>query len=97
MGFLVDEKIASMLQTLTRKDFFLFKKSPRYGGLVQAIQYNACLAIKGCFRGTSQEKIYSELGLESFADRRFARKIILLFCKIVNNLALISFYSKTSN
>ncbi len=40
---------------------------------LETIQYNACLAITGCFRGTSQEKIYSELGLESLPDRRYAR------------------------
>ena len=53
---------------------------------LESIQYNACLAITGCFRGTSQEKIYSELGLESLADRRFTRRMIF-FYKIINNLA----------
>ena len=53
---------------------------------LESIQYNACLAITGCFRGTSREKLYSELGLESLADRRFARRMIF-FYKIINNLA----------
>ena len=41
MGFLVDKKIASMLQTLTRhgKIFLKFEKSTRCGGLVQANQF----------------------------------------------------------
>ena len=52
---------------------------------LESIQYNACLAITGCFRGTSREKLYSELGLESLADRRFYRRI-LFFYKIVNGL-----------
>ena len=53
---------------------------------LESIQYNACLAITGCFRGTSREKLYLELGLESLADRRFARRMIF-FYKIINNLA----------
>ena len=36
----------------------------------EKIQYNACIAITGVFRGTSKEKIYQELGLESLASRR---------------------------
>ena len=53
---------------------------------LETVQYNACLAITGCFRGTSQEKLYSELGLESLSDRRFGRRM-LFFYKIVNSLA----------
>ena len=32
---------------------------------MESIQYNACLAITEAIRGTSREKIYKELGLES--------------------------------
>lgn len=53
---------------------------------LESIQYNACLAISGCFRGTSREKLYSELGLESLSDRRLSRRLTL-FYKIVNGLA----------
>ena len=31
----------------------------------ESIQYNNCLAITGTIRGSSREKIYQELGLES--------------------------------
>jgi len=50
---------------------------------LESIQYNAALAITGCFRGTSREKLYSELGLETLSDRRFCRKLCF-FYKIVN-------------
>ena len=53
---------------------------------LESVQYNASLAITGCFRGTSRDKLYSELGLESLADRRFYRKLIA-FYKIVNKKA----------
>ena len=46
----------------------------------------ACLAITGCFRGTSRKKLYSELGLEILADRRFSRRLFF-FYKIINGLA----------
>ena len=32
---------------------------------LESVQYNACLAITGAIRGTSKEKLYQELGLES--------------------------------
>ena len=32
---------------------------------MESIQYSACLAITGAIRGTSREKIYQELGLNS--------------------------------
>ena len=40
---------------------------------VESIQYNACLAITEAIRGTSREKIYQELGLESLQLRRWYR------------------------
>jgi len=52
---------------------------------LECIQYNACLAITGCIRGTSREKLYSELGLESLADRRFCRRLSFFF-KIVKGM-----------
>ena len=53
---------------------------------VEKVQYNAALAITGAIRGTSRERIYNELGLESLADRRWYRKMTF-FYKIVKNLA----------
>ena len=32
---------------------------------MESVQYNAALAITGASKGTSQEKLYKELGLES--------------------------------
>ena len=53
---------------------------------VEKLQYNGPLAITGAIRGTSQERIYNKLGLESLADRRWYRKTTF-FYKIVKNLA----------
>ena len=53
---------------------------------LESVQYNASLAITGCFRCTSRDKLYSELGLENLADRRFYRRLIA-FYKIVNKKA----------
>ena len=51
---------------------------------LESIQYNACLAITGAIRGTSTEKIYQELGLESLKSRRWFRKLCHFF-KIFND------------
>ena len=42
---------------------------------IEMVQYNAELIITGAFKGTSRDKIYQELGLESLADRRCTRKL----------------------
>ena len=52
---------------------------------IETFQYNAALAITGAIRGTSRNKLYKELGLESLAQRRWFRKMCLFF-KIVNGL-----------
>ena len=38
---------------------------------IESVQYNAALAITGAIKGTSKEKLYQELGLESLKDRRW--------------------------
>ena len=43
---------------------------------IEAVQYNSALAITGCIRGTSKEKLYSELGLESLYDRRSYHRLL---------------------
>ena len=55
------------------------------------IQYNAALIITGAFTGTSHDKIYQELVLESLADGRWTRKLIF-FHKII--LELLPSYLK---
>ena len=50
---------------------------------LESIQYNACLAITVAIRGTSTEKLYQELGLESLKSRRWFRKLCH-FYKIFN-------------
>ena len=43
---------------------------------IESIQYNAALAITGAIRGTSKERIYNELGLESLEKRRWYRQCV---------------------
>ena len=52
----------------------------------ECIQYNACLVITGTIQGTSQEKLYPELGLGSLSGRGWYRKLIFFF-KIKNKLS----------
>ena len=52
--------------------------------MIESVQYNAALAITGAIRGTSREKLYQELGLESLHDRRWYRKLCFYY-KIMHN------------
>ena len=49
---------------------------------IESVQYNAALAITGAIKGTSRERLYQELGLESLSDRRRYRQLTL-FCYII--------------
>ena len=57
-----------------------------FSGKLGGVQYRASLAISGCIKGTSREKLYAELGLESLNDRRLFHGF-LLFYKILNDQA----------
>ena len=46
---------------------------------MESIQYNTCLTITGAIRGTSGEKIYQELGIESLQLHRWYRKLCLFY------------------
>ena len=46
---------------------------------LESLQYNATLAITGAIKGSSTEKIYEELGLESLKSRRWYRKMSFLY------------------
>ena len=46
---------------------------------LESIQYNVCLAITGAIRGTSKEKFFQELGLESLQLRHWYRKLGMFY------------------
>ena len=46
---------------------------------LESIQYNSALAITGAIRGTSTEKRYNELGLETLEKRRRYRKLCCFY------------------
>ena len=46
---------------------------------MESILYNAALAITGAIRGSSREKLYQELGLESLQQRWWYRKLCYFF------------------
>ena len=60
----------------------------RLSDKIESVQYNAALAITGAIRGTSKEKLYQELGLESLKDRRWLRRISYLYKIILAKLPL---------
>ena len=50
---------------------------------LESVQYSAALAVTGTWRGTSREKLYTDLGWESLSSRRWSRRLTL-FYKFVN-------------
>ena len=46
---------------------------------IESIQYNAALAITGAIKGTSQDRLYQEFGLESLSNRRRFRRLVYFF------------------
>ena len=46
---------------------------------IEQIQYQAALAITGCWRGSDRIKLYKELGWETLSGRRWSRRLIQLF------------------
>ena len=52
---------------------------------IEMIQYWAAFLITGATKGTSRDRLYQEIGLESLEDRRWSRKLFF-FHKIVNRL-----------
>ena len=53
---------------------------------IESVQYKATLAITGAIQGTSRDKIYQELGLESLKSRRWYKRLTCIF-KIMRNEA----------
>ena len=47
--------------------------------VTQSIQYNAEIEIIGTIRGTSSEKLFQKLGLETLTSRRWFRKLYLFY------------------
>ena len=54
---------------------------------IESVQYRAALAITGAMQGTSRDKLYHELGLESLKSRRWYKRLRCMF-KIMKGEAL---------
>ena len=52
---------------------------------IESVQYNSALAITGAIRGTSREKLYEELCLETLEKRKWYRKLCCFFKIFRNN------------
>ena len=63
---------------------------------LESLQYNATLAITGAIKGSSTEKIYEELGLESLKSRRWYRKMSFLY-KVLKSESLSYLFNTIPN
>ena len=57
---------------------------------IESIQYKACIAITEAIQGTSMERLYRELGLESLSDRCCFRKLTFFYKIVLRFVFLIS-------
>ena len=53
-----------------------------FKGKTEMVQYKAAVEITGAIKGTSSDRLYKELGLESLADGRWSRRLFF-FHKVV--------------
>ena len=53
----------------------IYDQPPNNFEKLESAQYKAALAIAGTILGTSREKIFEELGLESLKSRRWFRRL----------------------
>ena len=88
--FLTREKLSLIYKMHVRPhldcgDVIYHNQSQESMDLLESIQYQAGLIITGCWKGTSREKVYAELGWESLSDRRHFRRLSLYY-KIKNNM-----------
>ena len=61
---------------------------------IESFQYNSELAITGAIRGTSQEKLCLELGLETIEKRRWYRKLCCFFNPLVPSTPIWKYLGK---
>ena len=69
-----------VISSMTSHKMNLFVKK------VEFVQYKVTLAIAGATQGTSRDKIYQELGIESLKSRRWYKRLVCMF-KIMNEKA----------
>ena len=53
--------------------------------VIERVQYRAALAITGSWLGSNRNKVFEELGWESLSDKRWFRRLFLLY-KIYNDM-----------
>ena len=66
---------------------------------MESIQYNRALSITGAIQGSSSEKLYQELDLESLQQRPWYRKLCYFFklTKKKNNIPTVRSTYRTRN
>ena len=73
----IPERVREFSQNIILPNFMIMDK-------LESVQYSAALAVSGTWRGTSREKLYTDLGRDSLSSRRWCRHLTLLY-KFVNN------------
>ena len=78
----IKETIAYNLQNICRSHLdyadIIYDKlfNDAFKDKLEKVQYSTALIITGAIKGTSRERLFKELGLESLCDRRWYRKLV---------------------
>ena len=83
IGLIAASKL--LFVTILAALFWSFGILPGVMDKLESVQYSAARTIICTWKGTSREKLYSELGWEPLNCRRW-RRLLTLFYKIINNL-----------
>ena len=71
-----------IFQTVTFENGDIIYDQPQnesFCNKLESVQYKAALAITGAIQGTSRDKLYQELGLESLKSRRWYKRLSCMF------------------
>ena len=77
-----------IFQTVTFENGDIIYDQPQnesFCNKLESVQYKAALAITGAIQGTSRDKLYQELGLESLKSRRWYKHLsyMSMSCKLL--------------
>ena len=72
-------------------------KNESFSSKIERVHYNVSLAITGTIRGTSQEKLYQKLSLESLRSKRWLRRMCYFYKLITTQKPLYLFNLIPSN
>ena len=74
--FVIINEYSLIITTEEYSLIIIIINNQRFSNKIQAVQYNAALAITNAIKGTFRTKLYKELGIEPLTFRRWFRRFL---------------------